>query len=78
MGRRSKVSPKEFIKVWQTSHSLDEVIAKIGVDKKVVRSRAIYYREKGVPLKKLVGPYKNDWEALAEYAAELLEEPKSE
>ena len=74
MGRRSKITPEEFIKVWQTSDTLDDVVAKTGIDKKVIRSRGIYYVKKGVPLKKLVHPYKNDWEALAKYAAEFVEE----
>lgn len=68
------IGPEEFIKAWQTSDSLDDVVTKSGLDKKAVRSRGIYYRKRGVPLKKLVGPYRNDWKALARYAEELVEE----
>ena len=69
-----KIGPEEFIKVWQTSDSLADVATKTGLANNSVRSRGIYYRKKGVPLKKLAGPYRNDWKALAEYAAEFVKE----
>lgn len=69
-----KTSPKKFIYVWQTSKTLADVVKKTGLTRQAAFSRGDIYKKRGIPLKKLVRSKVYDWEALAEYAAELLEE----
>jgi len=47
------VSPEEFVKIWQTSKSLDEVAKKTKIPRINCGQRASYYRlRKNIPLKK--------------------------
>jgi hypothetical protein len=70
------VSPREFIRVWQTSASVAEVASKVRRKKNACRVRAYRYRQLGVPLKEFppVEVELPDWDELAEYAASLLPE----
>ena len=70
---RFTVGPAEFIEVWQTSDTLDEVAERTGLHKAAVSSRAWIYRKKGIPLKKLKWPAHFDWGELGELAALLVE-----
>ena len=71
---RARVSPREFIQVWQTSETVAEVAQKLRTRKGTVRVRAFRYRALGVPLKYYppVEVELPDWDALADYAAEFL------
>jgi hypothetical protein len=73
MGKYSGVSPEEFVRVYQTSESIQEVADKTGMTVMAVHSRSAHYRrEYGVPLKKMAGQRsKVDAEALRNLCAEL-------
>jgi hypothetical protein len=75
-GEAVTVSPREFIRVWQTSASVAEVASKVRRKKNACRVRAFRYRQLGVPLKEFppVEVELPDWDELAEYAASLLPE----
>jgi hypothetical protein len=47
------VSPEDFVRAWQSSSSIAEVVKKLGMSKSSVASRASYYRQNGVRLKRL-------------------------
>ncbi len=55
-----RVTPEDFIRIWQTSNSTKEVSEKVGIDRSAVRVRVDFYRKRGIPLKK----YKNARESL--------------
>lgn len=74
----SKPTPKEFVKAWQESSSLEEVARKLGMKPKTVHSRASFYKRKGVPLKKMRGGRSVDWDELKKYARECLEEKETQ
>jgi len=65
---------KEFIKIWQTSSSMKEVVEKTGMGYNTVAARARRYRKKGIPLK----PYPRGFQPtgnideLKEYAQSFL------
>ena len=69
-----RVTPREFIEVWQSSTSVAEVAKKIVSRKKTVRVRAHRYRKLGIPLKKFPPVELPNWDALAGYAASLAPE----
>jgi len=80
MAKDKGLSPEQFIKIYQSSGSQEEVVAKIkelGIELTVnaVSSRAVYYRKKGVPLKRFGGggarPY--DWHRLKKLAESIGE-----
>jgi hypothetical protein len=68
-----RVTPRQFIKVWQESDSVREVATKLRIKKNACRVRAHRYRKLGVPLKEHppVEIEVIDWSELAQYAAEL-------
>jgi hypothetical protein len=47
------VSPEEFIRVWQTSSSAQEVADKLKMPKPIVLARASNYRKTGVKIKNM-------------------------
>lgn len=65
------VSPTDFVIIWQRSKNLSEVMKKTLSSKTQLYSKAYYFREKGVPLKKFSAKptEKNDWKSLAALAA---------
>jgi hypothetical protein len=73
MGKYSGVSPEEFVRVYQTSESIQEVADKTGMTVMAVHSRLAHYRkEYKVPLKKMAGQRsKVDAEGLRNLCAEL-------
>lgn len=70
MGKEPIVSTEEFIRIWQTSTSIDEVVEKTGMKRKSVPSRAVRLRRRGVMLKYMQKPHEQDWEYLARLAKE--------
>jgi hypothetical protein len=47
-----KITPEEFVEIWQTSHTVAEVVKRSGQGPNTVSSRAAVFRKKGVPLKR--------------------------
>ena len=65
-------SHETFVLVWQTASSIDEVCRRLGISRKVARSRANVLRAKGVKMKKF-GYAKNlNLETLRQLAESLL------
>lgn len=44
-----------FVRTWQSSSSVHEVCATLGIDKPNACNRAYRYRRKGIPLKRMPG-----------------------
>lgn len=67
------VSPEEFIRVWQTSNSTDEVSEALKMPKPIVLARVSGYRNKGIKLKEMprAGSNKLDVEKLNRLIDEL-------
>lgn len=67
-----RVSPNEFVKLWQKANSPAELAEKLGVSAIRVSSRASAYRKEGVPLKKFasVGSPRIDFDSLKKIAIE--------
>lgn len=77
---RSKISARDFIKAWQTSDTIEDVISKTKMSRAAINSRAYIYKKRGVPLKKMENSGGYDWDKLAEYAELFVEneqEPSS-
>ena len=74
------VDAKEFIRIWQTSSSLEEVAGKVHRKKGACRIRAYRYRRLGVALKEHPPVIYElpDWDELARYAAKLVPEAESD
>ena len=70
------MTPEEFVKLWQTAQSLDEVAAKMKRTVIDATARASYFRQRGVPLKKFTGKRKSDYSKLAALAEQLNGKPK--
>jgi hypothetical protein len=73
---RSRPTPEEFIRAWQTSRTLREACTKLRMRRAVAKVRAYRYRQRGVPLKvhdldPVVECYP-DWEELSKFAASLV------
>ena len=71
---KNYVAPEEFIKIWCTSKSLEEVAQRTGQCPKTLSVRASQYRRKGVDLQKFTrggGQARNDWNRLAALAEEM-------
>jgi hypothetical protein len=71
------VSPEEFIRVWQTAASADEVAEKLKMPKPIVHARATTYRKAGIKLKSMprTGRASLDVEALNRLVDELAAAP---
>ena len=68
---RKKLTPEEFIKLWQT-HTLEEMMEKTGWTRLALVNRAKHYRGKGVPLRQFRATVHTDWQALAELAKKYV------
>ena len=74
MANTKKLTPEEFVKVWQTSESIREVCDKTGLTNGGANSRALLYRKNGVPLKRFPrgGTVPRlDYKALAKLASSI-------
>ena len=70
----ARISAEEFIRVWQTSESLNECCSRLPtMPRSTIRQRRSYYRKKGIPLKRLVGE-KMGLPAMIKLAQELATE----
>ena len=73
---KKKVTAEEFIRVWQSAETLDDVCKELEIIPPYASSKASKLRAKGVPLqyfsKSAIG---YDWDKLAELAMEAAEEP---
>jgi len=58
-------SAKDFVTVWQTSSTLDEVCDQTGLSRKTASARAANYRRNGVPLQRFSRPKMLNYEELA-------------
>jgi hypothetical protein len=64
-----KVSPEEFVRIWQESDTIDQVAARTGYRRNAAKQRASNYRVRGVPLKQMpLGHPPLDYAALAALA----------
>lgn len=67
----AELSPEEFVRIWQSSESVAEIVERTGVKADCLYSRACHYRKHGVPLKKFRrGMKRPDYVALAKIAKE--------
>lgn len=60
---------EKFIKIWQQSKTVDDVVRELKMDKAKVLHRANYFRSNKIPLKKMpkgINPV--DWDALKRLA----------
>jgi hypothetical protein len=57
-----KISPQEFVRIWQEAKTLDEVVEKTGMHRSLAINRACVYRiEHDVRLKKFQTAARVDW-----------------
>jgi hypothetical protein len=70
MGRR-RVSPQEFVRVWQESEHLGEVAAKTGLSESAASCRASTYRRMKIPLKRMKHPNPVDVQRLTALAKSI-------
>lgn len=69
-----RVKPEEFVRIWQTSASMDEVLVALpDMDYYAICQRASRYRRAGVPLKSMPRKRANKWDALKQLAWELAD-----
>lgn len=69
-----RLTAEEFVRIWQTSETLDEVMQRTGMPRNNCASRASYYRKNGVALKNFVSPHSNAWGELRVLAQSLQEQ----
>jgi len=67
------VTPEAFIRAWQVSDNLDEVVERTGLSKNAIWKRVYAYREKGISLKECRRARTTDWTKLAALADELVD-----
>ena len=73
MNKQPMVSPEDFVRLWQSELTPEEIGEKIGRGTSCVRLRAFNYRKKGIPLiKKRRGQPPLDIKGLTRLATELL------
>lgn len=63
-----KADAKSFIKAWQTSERVEEVVRKLGISKWAAYTRSGNFRRKRIRLKSMKCAPNYDWKALAKYA----------
>lgn len=52
MPKLQKVEAEEFVTIWQTADSIEEVIEKTQLQRVTVLMRSCKYRKRGIPLKR--------------------------
>ena len=75
--RAPSVRAKDFIRIYNSSESFDEVVEKTGLARHTVMQRASEYRRKhGINMRKFPqsATERNDWKELAEFAESVLTE----
>lgn len=75
--RATSVPAKDFIRIYNSSASVDEVVEKTGLARHTVMQRASEFRRKhGIKMRRFPQsmPARNDWEELAAFAEQVLEE----
>jgi len=75
--RAPSVPAKDFIRIYNSSASVDEVVEKTGLARHTVMQRASEFRRKhGINMRRFPQsmPARNDWEELAAFAQEVLDE----
>jgi hypothetical protein len=65
---KQRITPEEFVVLWNTSNRVESVVEKSGLTMSTVLSRARRYRAKGVKLK-FFGPILRDVERINELKA---------
>lgn len=63
----SRLTPEQFISLWQESNGVEEVCEKSGMNYGAVSTRAWLYRKRGIPLKKFK-EHSTDWESMKSLA----------
>lgn len=70
--RKPRTAAADFIRVWQSAATLDEVAQKLGYEDRLVASQnASRLRKRGIPLKQFSNDPSLDIEALKALAEEL-------
>lgn len=70
---------KRFIRIWQSSQSVQEAADRLGISKAAASSRAAMFRRRGVPLRAMSrGRIDVDWIALRDFAEGLSAETPGE
>ena len=80
MSRARPIPAEQFVRIWQTSRDLNEVVERTGLKRSSATQRATIMRTKnGVPLKQMprVGP-KVDYDGLRKLAGKLAEDAAAE
>ena len=75
--RAPSVPAKEFIRIYNSSTTVDEVVEKTGLARHTVMQRASEFRRKhNIKMRRFPQsmPARNDWEELAAYAQAVLDE----
>lgn len=63
-----RISPEEFVRLWQNSNSLSEFSEKSGIKRANASLTAMRYRKHGVKLKKFVRQEHINWNKLKNLA----------
>lgn len=66
------VSPRKFIKIWQKSHSVQEVATILGRSRQSVYIRGRMFKKNGVPLKRFNYGTSLNWKVLSAYAEKIV------
>jgi hypothetical protein len=72
--KRVEIAPETFIMAWQAAESSDELMQRFGLTRHGLYSRAVYYRRKGVQLKRFPRRKRkaSDWSMLRDLAIKCL------
>lgn len=69
------VGPEDFIVVWESSDTAEEVETKTGIPKAICQARASGYRKLGIPLKKMKRNFKKGLKT--DFLVQLVKEVRS-
>jgi len=71
----ARTTPEQFVEIWQTASSIEEVSKQAGIKPESARMRASQYRKKGVPLKRMTRSSRS-WKELATLAQSFADTPE--